>query len=41
MENFIPSIAMGIGFVQFYRQVESVEEIDKSTIMLGVLTSAM
>lgn len=41
MENFIPSIAMGLGFVQFYRQLDSVEDIDKSTIMLGVLTSSL
>lgn len=41
MEKFIPSIATGLGFVQFYRQLDSVEDIDKSTIMLGVLTSSL
>ena len=41
MENFIPSIAMGLGFVQFYRQLDSVEDIDKNTIMLGILTSSL
>jgi hypothetical protein len=32
---------MGLGFVQFYRQLDSVEDIDKSTVMLGVLTSSL
>ena len=44
MNDIISSAAMGLGFVQLYGQVRSVEDIDinmKNTILLGILTSCL
>jgi hypothetical protein len=44
MDNFISGLATGLGFVQLYGQVRSVDEIGvdmKNTILLGILTSSL
>jgi hypothetical protein len=42
MDEFISSVAMGLGLVQMYQQVREIDEIGlemKNTIILGLLTS--
>ena len=44
MNEIISSVAMGLGFVQLYGQVRSVDEIGvdmKNTILLGIVTSCL
>ena len=44
MDNIIPGIATGLGFVQLYGQLRSVDDIDinmKNTILLSILTSSL
>jgi len=44
MDDIISSVAMGLGLVELYGQVRSVEDIDmnkKNAILLGILTSCM
>jgi len=44
MNDIISSAAMGLGLVQLYGQVKSVDDIDinmKNTILIGILTSCL
>ena len=44
MDNFISGLATGLGLVQLYGQVRSVDEIGvdmKNTILLGIVTSCL
>ena len=44
MNDIISSAAMGLGFIQLYGQVKSVDEINinmKNTILLSILTSSL
>ena len=44
MDDIISSVAMGLGLIELYSQVRSVEEIDinkKNAILLGILTSCL
>ena len=44
MNEIISSVAMGLGFVQLYGQVRSVDEIGvdmKNAILLGIATSCL
>jgi hypothetical protein len=44
VDDIISSVAFGLGFVQLYNQVRTVEEIDvsfKNTILIGILSSIL
>jgi len=44
MDNIITGLATGLGFIQLYGQVKSVDEINinmKNTILLSILTSSL
>ena len=44
VDDIISSVAFGLGFVQLYNQVRTVEEIDvsfKNTTLIGILSSIL